>query len=215
MVAVTGRTDSGALLPAREAVSRRVVLEPAGGSGDVLASVDGAPWLVHTGDLLLLGSRLDPDWTAIPLSASFVPFIDAIVTRASRGDTPMPDAMAGAPVAMLDRVSAVGHDGVVSPIAANAPWRPPGPGVFHLLAAADTIGAVSVHLDPRESNLSRATDGAIRSLWSGVAVAGLSDGPALAFATGGRGDLRGALLLLALGCALGETALVGRVRKRT
>ena len=51
----------------------------------------------------------------------------------------------------------------------------------------------------------------MRALWPGATVAGLADGPALAFAAGGRGDLRGALLLLALVCALAETLLVGRV----
>jgi hypothetical protein len=111
-----------------------------------------------------------------------------------------------------DRVTAIAHDRDVIPAAGGSEWTPHVTGVFHLLAGVDTLGAMSVRVDPRESDLSRATDRDVRALWQGATVAGLTDGPALAFATGGRGDLRGALLLLAVCCALLETLLVGRRR---
>ncbi len=212
-IIAAGRSDSGALIPSRENVTRRVALESIGSSGDVLATVDRSPWIVRTGDVILLGSRLDPDWTTLPLSAAFVPFVDAVVTRASRGDLAVPDAAAGVPVAMPPRVTAVVQGGHSSAIG-NAPWRPSATGVYHLLAAGDTVGAVSVHIDPRESILFRAPDRAIRSLWPGATIAGLDDGPSRAFAAGTRGDLRGALLLVALACVLGETTLVGRARRK-
>ena len=56
----------------------------------MLATVDAAPWLVRSGDLLLVGSRFDPSWTALPFSAGFVPFLDALLTRALRGEPPTP-----------------------------------------------------------------------------------------------------------------------------
>lgn len=206
--------DSGAVLPTREAVSKRYRLEHTDGGGEVLATVGGAPWLVQSGAVLLLGSRLDPAWTALPLSASFVPFLDATLTRIAHGDLIAPDLVAGESIRLPDRASAVIHDGLRTAVAGGSRWTAPAAGVFHLVAGTDTLGAISVRLDPRESDLSRATDRDVRALWPGATVAGLRDGPALTFAAGGRGDLRGALLLLALCCALTETVLTGRVRKR-
>jgi hypothetical protein len=215
-IAVTSpeQIDSGAVMPAKEAVSRRYTLEH-DGAGDVLATVGGAPWLVRAGDVLLLGSRLDPSWTALPLSASFVPFLDAMLTTAVPGTAISRELVAGEPIRLPDRVTAIAHDRGVIPAAGGSEWAPRATGVFHLLAGVDTLGAMSVRVDPRESDLSRATDRDVRTLWRGATVAGLTDGPALAFATGGRGDLRGALLLLAVCCALVETFLVGRVRVRS
>ena len=76
--------DDGDLGAAGVAVRRRYRLE--GSSGEVLASVNGDPWLVRTGDQLLVGSRLDTAWTALPTSPAFVPFIERLVSRAVRGE---------------------------------------------------------------------------------------------------------------------------------
>ncbi|HEV8398804.1 MAG TPA: VWA domain-containing protein [Gemmatimonadales bacterium] len=64
-------------------VTRRYRLEGTG--GDVLATVNGEPWLVRAGDIVLLGSRLDTAWTALPSAPGFVPFIDALVNRVVAG----------------------------------------------------------------------------------------------------------------------------------
>jgi len=84
--AVTGVID-GAL------VARRLRLDgPADDSADVLARVNGEPWLVRSGDLVLLGSRLDTAWTALPATPAFVPFVDALVNRAVRGEAAVTEA---------------------------------------------------------------------------------------------------------------------------
>ncbi|HUL02996.1 MAG TPA: BatA domain-containing protein [Gemmatimonadales bacterium] len=59
-----------------------------GAVGDVMASVNGEPWLVRDHGLVLLGSRLDTAWTALPATPGFVPFVDALVNRLARGTTP-------------------------------------------------------------------------------------------------------------------------------
>ena len=64
-------------------VTRRYRLEGTG--GDVLATVNGEPWLVRAGDVVLLGSRLDTAWTALPAAPGFVPFVDALVNRVVAG----------------------------------------------------------------------------------------------------------------------------------
>ena len=52
----------------------------------MLATVNSDPWLVRSGDIVLLGSRLDTSWTALPASPGFVPFIDALVNRVVVGE---------------------------------------------------------------------------------------------------------------------------------
>jgi hypothetical protein len=64
-------------------VTRRYRLE---GTGEVLARVNGEPWLVRAGDVVLLGSRLDTAWTALPAAPGFVPFVDALVNRVVAGE---------------------------------------------------------------------------------------------------------------------------------
>jgi len=55
----------------------------------VLATLNGEPWLVRDGNVLLLGSRLDTAWTALPATPAFVPFVDALVNRLVRGEAPV------------------------------------------------------------------------------------------------------------------------------
>jgi hypothetical protein len=212
VVSAQERTDSSEVIPAFEAVQRRYILDHVGTGGEVLATVGGSPWLVRSGDVLLLGSRLDPEWTALPLSASFVPFLDAMLTGATRGEVVAPVVAAGEPLRLPELTTAVAHDGTVTRVEGGTLWTPRAVGVFHLLARTDTLGAISVRVDSRASDLTRASDRDVRTLWQGAVVAGLSDGPAHAFAAGGRADLRGALLIVALLCALAETAIVSRAK---
>jgi hypothetical protein len=97
---------AGAAVPAIAGlqVTRRyrieVVTGDAGrGTGNdttVLATVNGEPWLVRDGGVLLLGSRLDTAWTALPAAPAFVPFVDALVNRLARGEAPVTE-VEGAP----------------------------------------------------------------------------------------------------------------------
>ena len=209
----TEPTDTGPIVPTRETVTRRYLLEHSGTDGEVLATVNATPWLVRSGDVLLLGSRLDPAWTALPLSASFVPFLDALLTGAARGEFVSPMATAGEPFRVPERTTAIVHEGVATSVEGGAMWTPRAAGVFHLLAGTDTLGAIGVRIDPRASDLARATDSDVRALWRGATVAGLQDGPALAFAAVGRGDLRGALLLFALVCVRWRKRRLWEARK--
>ncbi|MFN2571827.1 MAG: BatA domain-containing protein [Gemmatimonadales bacterium] len=74
-------------------VVRRYRLE---GGADVLATVNGEPWLVRSGGVVLLGSRLDTAWTALPAAPGFVPFVDALVNRIVAGEADVATAE-GAP----------------------------------------------------------------------------------------------------------------------
>jgi hypothetical protein len=85
-------------------VSRRYRLErvPGGGTAtaqsadEVMATVNNEPWLVRSGNSVLLGSRLDTAWTVLPATPAFVPFIDALANRIVRGEADVTTAE-GAP----------------------------------------------------------------------------------------------------------------------
>jgi hypothetical protein len=205
--------DSGAVLPFQAAVSRRVVLEPAtAGAGEVLVTANGAPWAVRDGEVVLLGSRLDPAWSELPLTAGFVPLLDHLLTRTLGGDLFVANAIVGTPVGLPGQVTAVARAGEVVAVEGGAPWRAPNPGVYYLLRGADTVGAVTAALPEGESDLTPLSADELRDRWPGAVVRTWDDAEAAAFANSGRGDLRPLLLLLALGCVVGESLLAGRGR---
>jgi hypothetical protein len=207
------QSDSSALLPERVAVTRRVRLEATGAGGDTLATVAGEPWIVRSGTTVLVGSRFDPSWTALPLTAAFVPLLDGLATRSVRGEPVVSRVTAGTPTVLPGAATAVAaHGGTPGPVEGGALWTPPAPGGYWLFDGRDTIGALSATIDPRESSLRRATDAELAAAWPGVVVAALDGGASRAFVSGGRGDLRPLLLVLAVLAVLGESLLAGRRR---
>ena len=93
-------------------------------------------------------------------------------------------------------------------------FQPPETGVYYLRSGRDTVGAISVNPDPRESRLARASDGQARELWKGARVVALEDAADGAFSSASRGDLRGPLLWLALIAGLAEVGLASAWRRR-
>jgi len=208
-----GITDSSAVI-GRHEVTRRVVLVPLGDPpSGVLATMGGAPWVVRSDELVLLGSRLDPDWTNLPLSAGFVPFVDYLVNRAARGDLTVADIAPGDAYPLPDAATAVSRDGTLREIEGGASFRAVETGVHFVLAGGDTVGAIAVNPDPRESDLTPADDAAVRGLWSGARVVASERAASAAFAAGGRADLRGPFLWLAALLALADAALAGTRRR--
>jgi hypothetical protein len=191
-------SDSGAVL-GRHRVLKRYALRPVGsGRTGVLAAVEGAPWIVRAGEVVLLGSRLEPAWTELPVSAGFMPFMDVLLNRLARGETALEQGAAGDAIALPDRVTEVRQGERQWRVEGGGLFRPTEPGVHFLLDGQDTIGALSVNPDPRESQLGRASDGQTRRLWRGARVVPLSEAGEVAFSSASRGDLRGPLLWIAL-----------------
>lgn len=209
----TEQVDTSALIASRVDLTRRVALERVGADGEVLATADGAPWLVRSGNLLLLGSRPDPAWTTLPLSADFVPLLDAMLTRAVRGDWLSADVVVGEPSSVTGSVTSARHDSTAVTVQQGT-WTPTAPGAWFLLTGSDTVGALAAHSDPRVSTLVHATDAQLAALWPGSQAAPLGSGAREAFHFGGRGDLRGLLLGLAVACALIEMVLTGAFARR-
>ncbi|MBK8002423.1 MAG: VWA domain-containing protein [Gemmatimonadetes bacterium] len=201
-------TDSSALLP-RVAVRRRFLLEPmrAGQDAGVVARAGGQPWIVRDGAVVLVGSRLDAAWTDLPLTAAFVPLVDALVNRVARGDLALAVAAPGDPVAVPDLATQVVRGTERWPVEGGATFRPPERGAYFILAGNDTIGGISVNLDPRESALAPAEPSALRALWPGARVVALAAAPGAAFAGAGQASLQAPLLWLALLLGLTEVGL--------
>lgn len=208
-------TDSGAWI-GRHGVLRRYRLIPkASGRVGVLATAGGEPWVVRSGGVVLIGSRLEPEWTDLPYSAAFLPFVDAIVNRVARGEVAVAEGAVGAPVLLPDAVTEVRRGRVRWDVEGGSAFRPPTPGVYWLVARGDTIGALSAGIDPRESQLGPALRGDAARLWGARVVEAEGAGRA-AFAMAARADLRGSLLWVAVILGLGELLLAswgGRGRR--
>jgi hypothetical protein len=206
-------SDSGPLV-GRERVFRRYTLTTSGsGRTGVVATVAGSPWIVRSGGVVLLGSRLDPAWTGLPLSAGFVRFTDALVNRLARGEVALVEGVPGDPVLLPDLVTQVRQGERSWPVEGGAAFRPPATGLYFLMNGLDTAGALAVNPDPRESDLRRAPDDLIRSLWPTSRIVAPPAAADAAFAKAARADLRGMLLWVALLCALFELLLASGWRR--
>jgi Aerotolerance regulator N-terminal len=194
-------------------VLRRYQLEavPGPGARGVLARAGGDPWLVRWGRIVVVASRLVPEETGLPLTSRFVPFVGALVNRLARGEEGVLAATPGSPVTLPDDVTGLAPGGATPPAAGPGPAvqpveggtiaAPSAPGVDYLLAAGDTVGALVVATDPRESDLRRATRAEIDAAFPGarVTVAGSARSYAAARYRGaGRTELTGWLLAAAL-----------------
>lgn len=207
-------SDSGAIV-GRVAIQRRYALVPAraGAIAGILATAGGKPWMVREGNVVLLGSRLNPAWTALPLGAGFVPFMDGLVNRLVRGQAPVLVGAPGDPLLLPDRTTEVVQNEHRWPVEGGAAFHPPTVGVYHLLAGRDTIGGLAVNPDPRESVLTPATTAAVTGLWPTARTVALRDAPGAAFAGAGRASLQGPLLWLLLLLGVVEVGLASGIRR--
>lgn len=213
LVERAGSLDSNAWVGRAAVLKRHRLVSSGSGMTGVLATVDGEPWIVRSGDLILIGSRLEPEWTDLPLKADFVPFLDAIIDRFARGEVQVASGAAGTSTLLPEEVTAVTKGGARWKVEGGAAFTPPTTGVYWLLDGADTVGALGVSPDPRESDLRPADHQVVERFWEARVVAG-SEGGKAAFALAARADLRGPLLWLALLAGLAELVVAGWGRRR-
>jgi hypothetical protein len=208
-------SDSGVVVGRRRVTRRYSLQSTTSGRTGVLATVNGAPWIARDGNVVLLGSRLDPTWTDLPVSADFMPFMDLLLNRLARGEAALEQGAPGDPVPLPDLVTEVRQGDRQWRVEGGGLFQAPESGVYYLLAGRDTVGALSVNPDPRESRLARGRDSQARQLWKGARVVPLEEAGDAAFSLASRGDLRGPLLWLALMVGIMEAGLASAWRRQT
>jgi hypothetical protein len=201
-------------------VARRYRLEPTGGvvRRAVLARVGGEPWIARGGRTVVVASRFVPEETDLPLSAGFVPAVAGLVLRVARGDEGILGAAPGDVVTLPEGVTALataeGPERVAGGVGVAAPAMP---GVYPLLSGADTVGALVVAPDPRESDLTRAPDRDVAAAFPGARVRVVDTPRAYAaarFAGAGQGELTPWLLVAALAVLVTESLVAAGAGRR-
>lgn len=214
LVEVASTTDSGAWVGRHRVAKRYRLVSNGSGTVGVLATVGGEPWIVRSGNVVLVASRLEPEWSDLPVSAAFLPFVDALVNRVARGEVAVEEGAVGAPTLLPDAVTEVLRGSERWPVEGGASFTPSAPGVYWLLAGRDTIGSLGAGADPRESVLAAADARSVERLWSARVVGPERAGEA-AFALAARADLRGMFLWIALLAGLAELVLAGWGARRS
>jgi hypothetical protein len=143
------------------AVTERYQLVRAGvGSGDTLATAGGEPWVVSGPGYVLIGSRLDPAATQLPVRAPFVPWLaDMLAVRlaAPTGDIGAPiQALPGRPIRLPAGTETLESSaGSRRSITVELRDAPEERGVWFVLRGGRRVGAVVVNAPPEESALER------------------------------------------------------------
>jgi len=167
VVARGGRLDN-------VAVTERYQLVRAGvAPSDTLASAGGEPWVVAGPGYVLVGSRLDPAATQLPVRAPFVPWLaDMLALRlgAPAGDVGSPiDAQPGRPIRLPAGAETLeSTSGSRRSVTAELMDAPEERGVWFVLRGGRRVGAVVVNAPAEESVLDR---------WTAPALAARLGGP--------------------------------------
>lgn len=209
-VAGPATTDSTGLLGSHSITQRHLLESLSAAPAGVQVTAAGEPWLVAHDGVVLLGSRMEPAWTGLPVAAEFVPFLDRVVNRLARRTLAVVTGRPGEPVQLPDEVNAILVDGNPRRLEGGSRWLPTSLGTDYLLRGADTVGILTVLPDARESELARAPDARARDLWPGVRILDLDQAGSAAFTSQAALGLRPWLLWLALALAVLEFLLAGR-----
>jgi hypothetical protein len=156
------------------AVAERYRLVRAGvAPSDTLATAGGDPWVVAGPGYVLIGSRLDPGATQLPVRAPFVPWLADVLSlrlAAPAGDVGTPiDALPGGPVHLPSGAETLeSTGGSRRTVTAEMMDAPEERGVWFVLRGGRRVGAVVVNAPPEESALERVSPAALATRLGGV-----------------------------------------------
>lgn len=146
----------------------------------------------------------------MPVGAAFVPFVDFLVNRLAARESWIVRGTPGAPVELPPTAAALlTPTGAVPLPSSRRLTAPLETGVFFLEGAAgDTVGALEVNFDPRETQLVRANPGSVRAaLGQSTEVLGDAAFERALFRGTRRADLTGIMIAAAVLAALVEMAV--------
>lgn len=190
------------------------------GTTDTLATAGGEPWLVAGAGYVLVGSRLEPAATTLPVRAEFVPWLAEMLGErlgGPAGDAGAPlSSLPNAPVTLPEGVDALeelsGARRTITDPRVNAPAER---GVWFMLRRGRRVGALVVNAPIAESDLARWPATSLAHKLGGAATRHTSSAAGFvraALAAGARRAALVPLLLLALLLLIVETAVVRTAR---
>jgi hypothetical protein len=153
------RALDGVTVSSRYTLTRNAGAERA----DTLATAGGAPWIVAGPRYVLVASPLSPPATTFPLHASFVPWLDDMLSQRLSGEGGIPREVApGEQLARPTNADALelpqGGEMTLSGDSLTAPSRA---GTYFFLRGTTRVGALVVNAQPAESELARLTPQAL------------------------------------------------------
>jgi len=187
---------------------------------DTLATAAGEPWVVAGPGYVLVGSRIDPAATTLPVRAAFVPWLaDMVGLRlgAPPGDVGAPIvARPGAPIHLPAGADAIENaTGTRRSLSGEQATAPAERGVWFILRGARRIGAIVVNAPAEESALARLPADALAPRLAGARGRAAQRAGAWVRDTFAAGTLRPAvtpLLMLALLLLAAEAIAVRTTR---
>ena len=145
--------------------SLRYALTRSGGAdrSDTLATAGGAPWIVAGPRYVIVASPLAPPATTFPLHASFVPWLDDMLSQRLSGEGGIPrEAAPGERIARPAGVDALElPEGGTMTLSGDSLVAPARAGTYFYLRGTTRIGALVVNGEPAESELARLTPQAL------------------------------------------------------
>jgi hypothetical protein len=196
----------------RVQVSERYELQAqAGATADTIGSIGGAPWAVSGHRYVVIGSPLVASATALPVQASFLPWLAQTIS----------DRLAGEGGSVIDAAPGtwvrkpVGVDQLERPdgstiAVADSVRVPVNAGVYFFLSAGRRTGAIVVNPPPKESQLERLTAAEMQQAFPGATLIRDGDSVQLAGAAFSASSTRSLLfpILLAILMAMIAEAVI-------
>jgi hypothetical protein len=186
---------------------------------DTIATAGGAPWIVAGARYVLVASPLSPPATTFPLHASFVPWLDDMLSQRLSGEGGIPREVA--PGERVPRP--VGADalelpeGGVTRLSGDSLTAPARAGVYFYQRATARVGALVVNAEPSESELARLTPQALAVKLGTPSANVFTDSTALTasvLTSAPQRPLVAPLLLIAAIALLVETLITSPARRK-
>ena len=202
-------------------VSSRYTLARAAGAErtDTLATAGGAPWIVSGPRYVLIASPLAPPATTFPLHASFVPWLDDMLSQRLSGEGGTPREVApGEQIARPANADALElPEGGETTLSGDSLVAPSRAGTYFFARGTTRVGALVVNAQPAESDLARLTPQALALKLGTRAANVFTDSTALAasvLTAAPQRPLLAPLLLIAAVVLLAETLITSPFRKK-
>ncbi|HLB09324.1 MAG TPA: VWA domain-containing protein [Gemmatimonadaceae bacterium] len=186
---------------------------------DTLATAGAAPWIVTGPRYVLVASPLAPPATTFPLHASFVPWLDDMLSQRLSGEGGIPREVA--PGEQLSRPANTDAlelpEGGVMTLSGDTITAPARAGTYFYLRGTTRVGALVVNPEPAESDLARLTPQALAVRLGTRATNVFTDSTALegsVLTAAPQRPLLAPLLALAVLILLAETLITAPARRR-